>query len=115
MENSNLNISKELFEKLKDLYDSDNLTDHIDNNKKNEMFDSSVRFTGNSDKEIVIHIKSLLYEKNEKGETTSPCAMVEQNFYIPLSKDSDHDIALESFMQKLFDCISTKTQEVNNG
>ena len=105
-------INAELIKKLRDFFDHD-LDNQIEANKQSKMpmFGQSDNLT-KSEKEIVVNIKSYVYEKNEKGETTAPSAIFENNFYIPIASDEDSEEALKLFTTKLNECLITSAKEV---
>jgi hypothetical protein len=112
MEDNQAKVNQDILKRLYDLCHGD-LNSHIDSKMKNEMLDSTVRFTGNNDKEIVVNIRSSLYEKNEKGELLSAACVIENNFYIPMKSTDNHDEILKTFMDKLVSCLSEQSKEVS--
>lgn len=105
-------INAELLKRLRDFFDHD-LENQIEANRQSKMpmFGQSDNLTS-SEKEIVVNIKSYIYEKNEKGETTAPSDIFENNFYIPISSNQDSEEALKLFTTKLNECLVNSAKEV---
>jgi predicted transcriptional regulator len=98
-------ISQELVQKLNDFF-NDDLTEHIRHNQssKQEMF--ADKKSTDAPKEIVVNLKTYIYEQNEKGETTAPSKVVEKNFFIPVKSTEDSDLIVETFSQRIYECIT---------
>lgn len=111
MDNTNSKINIDLIKNLQKFFDS-GLEDQIELNQqtKKQMFGQVA--SGTSEKEIVVNIKTYVYEKNEKGETVSPSNVFENNYYIPIDKTQNSEEAIKLFTSKLNSCLSAGAEEV---
>lgn len=111
MDDTNSKINIDLIKNLQKFFDS-GLEEQIELNQqtKTQMFGQLG--SEQSEKEIVINIKTYIYEKNEKGETIAPSHMFENNFYIPIDKEQNSEEALNLFREKLNTCLLNSAKEV---
>lgn len=114
MDNTNkqTKINSDLIKNLQKFFDSD-LEEQIALNNQTKMPMFGQIGSDSSEKEIVVNIKTYIYEKNEKGETVAPYEIIENNFYIPIGKDQDSIEALKLFTDRMNSCLSQSSQGVS--